>query len=143
MGCNPLARYDKYDPYSGGFRAQLAADFGTLSNSADLGKIWAVALNTSGKVIKAVASADTVGLMIVTMEKYAGDVVDIMTHGEIVDILQTTPWDNLGLLPAAGLDVYSATGGALNQTATSQKKVGFFVEPTRLVVRVATAGSGD
>jgi len=138
-----LARFDKYDPYSGGFRAALAADFGTLANGADLGKIWAVALNSSGKVIKAVASLDTVGLMILTMEKYAGEVVDIMTHGEIVDILQTTPWDNLGLQTVAGVDIFAVAGGGLNQTATAQKKVGFLVEPSRLVVRVATAGTGD
>lgn len=138
-----MARFDKYGPYTGGFRAALAADFGTLGNGADLGKIWAVGLNASGKIIKAVASLDCVGLMILTMEKYAGDVVDIMTAGEITDIAQVTPWDNLGVAPVAGADVYAVAGGGLNQTATAQKKVGFFVEPTRLIVRVATAGVGD
>lgn len=137
-----MARFDKYDPYSGGFRAPLAADFGTAGNAADLGKIWAVALNTSGRLIKAVASTDTVGLLVLTIERYALEVVDVMTHGEIADIAQVTPWDGLGLAPVGGAPVYAVAGGGLNQTATAQKKVGFFVEPTRLVVRVASAGTG-
>lgn len=133
-----MARYDKYDPYSGGFRAPLAADFGTGGNSADLGKIWAVGLNASGQIVKAVASADTVGLLVLTQERYAGQVVDVMTHGEIVDVGAS---DNV-TGGVAGGPIYAAPGGALNATATAQKKVGFFVEASRLIVRVPAAGTG-
>lgn len=133
-----------YEPYGGGFRAALAADFGTLANGADLGKVWAVALNGSGKVVKVNGTAgqthaDCVGLMILTMEKYAGDVVDIMTDGQIVDIAATDGIAN----PATGglVTVKSTNDGTLVTaqtltTATNYTQAGRFVEANRLVVRV-------
>ena len=53
-----MARYDKYDPISGGFRAPLAANL-TLTNGNFGPK--AVSLNSSGKVV--VGTAGTTGLV--------------------------------------------------------------------------------
>jgi hypothetical protein len=139
-----LARYDKYEPYAGGFRAKLAADFGTGGNGADLGKIWAVALNGSGNVVKVNATAgqthdQCVGVMILTQEKYAGDVVDVMTDGEIVDIQSTdgiaSPAAGGRVTVAAANDGSLATGATLT-AGTNYTIAGRFVEATRLVVRV-------
>ena len=142
-----MARYDKYDPYDGGFRAPLAADFGTLTNGADLGKIWAVSLDTNGKIVKVNATAgqtndQSCGVMILTMERYAGDVVDIMTDGEITDIQQTTPWDNMSAAVTAGSRYFVNTtnDGSLIKVAapvagTNYTLVGRTVESNRLIVR--------
>jgi hypothetical protein len=139
-----LARFDLYDPYDGGFRAPLAADFGTAGNAADLGKVWAVALNGTGKIVKVNATAgqthaDCCGLLVLTQEKYAGDVVDIMTDGQIADIGTT---DGI-VTPAAGgkVTVAAANDGSLAVAAaltagTNYTLVGRFVEATRLIVRV-------
>lgn len=139
-----MARYDKYEPYAGGFRAALAADFGTSTNGADLGKIWAVALNASGKIVKVNATAgqqaaDCCGLLILTQERYAGDVVDVMTDGEITDIGAS---DGIAS-PAAGLRVFVAAAndgslaGIASPTAgTNYTLVGRMPEANRLVVRL-------
>jgi hypothetical protein len=142
-----MARYDKYDPISGGFRAVLAADFATAAN---YGKVYAVRLNTSGQVVIGSAGATTgiVGVMVLTEARYAGDVVDIMTHGEITDINSATPFDNfsaatVATAAAAGTDYYGVPGtGMVDSTATGNKKIGWTVESRRLVVRVASAGTG-
>lgn len=143
-----MARYDKYDPISGGFRAALAADYTTAAN---FGKVHAVRLNASGQVVIGSSGANTgiVGVMVLTEAKYAGDVVDIMTHGEITDINTTaTPWDNFSAATVAGTavagtDYYGVPGtGLIDSTATGNKKIGWTVEARRLIVRVAAAGTG-
>jgi hypothetical protein len=138
-----LARYDKYDPYSGGFRAQLAADFGTAGNGAQLGQIYAVGLNTSGQVVKGAGNTGVVGLLVLTLEKYALDVVDVMTHGEIVDIATATPFDNfqtagVAALSTAGTKYYghAAADGALDTVVTANYAIGWTAERNRLIVRV-------
>jgi hypothetical protein len=141
-----MARYDKYDPISGGFRAPLAADFSTVAN---FGKVYAVRLNASGQVVIGSAGAQTgiVGVMVLTTAKFAGDAVDIMTHGEIVDISTATPFDNfsaatVATAPAAGTEYYGVPGtGMIDSTATANRKIGWTVEQKRLVVRVAPAGT--
>lgn len=137
-----MARYDKYDPISGGFRAPLAADFTTAAN---YGKVYAVRLNSSGQVVIGATGAQTgiVGLMVLTEARYAGDVVDIMTHGEITDLNTSSPFDNFAAAPVAGTEYYGvAADGTINATATGNKKVGWTVEAKRLVVRLAAAGTG-
>lgn len=134
-----MARYDKYDPIAGGFRAQLNADFalGTPVNGVfpNLGKVFAVGLNTSGKVVLGAGNAGVVGVLILTEQKFAGDVVDIMTHGEIVD-LANSDLDTGSV--AAGVKYFgeAATTGRLTATATANYAVGWTVEATRLVVRI-------
>lgn len=148
-GCSPLARFDKYDPISGGFRAPLAADFnaGTPVNGVypNFGKVYAVGLNASGQVTVGAIAADPgcVGVMILTSAKYAGDVVDIMTHGEIVDINTTaTPFDNFAVAgtptaAAAGKKYYGvAASGIIDTANTGNYAIGWTVEARRLIVRL-------
>lgn len=150
-----MSRYDKYDPKVGGFRAKLAANFGYTAsvpdrNHADLSKLFAAGLNTSGLVGKFGASFPVfAGVLILTMPKAAGDVVDIMTDGEIVDLVdaEILAGDTL----AAGQKLYAdpaVATGVLTAVATSNRLVGFTVELNattgfaRLVVRANLAGLG-
>ena len=120
------ARYDKYDGKVGGFRAALAADWA----ASNVGIPFAVTLDGNGRVVK-VAAADTAeGVLVIDGAKAAGDVVDVMTAGEIVDCE--------GL--AAGTVYYSKTDATLETAApaagANKVKIGRTVEATRLVVRV-------
>jgi hypothetical protein len=138
-----VSRYDKYDPMSGGFRAPLAANFGYTASlpdkaHADIGKLFAVALNASGQVVKLPSGAATqfAGVMILTLPKTAGDIVDIMTDGEIVEVADA---EIGGTATGPGLPVFTdpaAATGVLTMTfATNGLYVGRFVEAGRLVVR--------
>lgn len=77
-----MSRYDKYDPMVGNFRAPLAAAWGT---SEGLNKIFGVGLDTNGRVVKGAGNTGILGVLILTMARAAGEIVDIMTHGEIVE----------------------------------------------------------
>lgn len=145
-----MARYDKYDPISGGFRARLAAAL-TLTNGS-VGPV-AVSLNASGRVVVGTAGqSGLVGILVKNVAKgpvgrwdtslqagvpnpyapvgaQAGDVVDIMTDGDIVDLNTTT-------FPA-GSKIYAAADGTLSATGgTGKFLIGWTVEAGRLIVRV-------
>lgn len=144
-----MARYDKYDPISGGFRAKLAADL-TLDSDGEFGP-RAVSLNASGRVVVGTAGqSGLVGVLVKNAAKgpvgrwgtslagtpnpnapiaaLAGEVVDIMTNGEIVDIEGFNPGEKVF---AAADGTLSATGGA------GTVQVGYTVEANRMVVRVS------
>jgi len=118
-----MARFDKYNPVSGGSRAPLAAAY-TGAVAA-----LAVGLNSSGRVVAGAGQSGIVGVVAIPTNRAAGDVVDMMRSGEIVDFIG-----------AAGT-VYTAntTTGVISATAKSatQIPVGFTVEATRLVVNVS------
>jgi len=145
-----MARYDKYEPIAGGFRARLNAAL-TLTNGS-IGPV-AVSLNATGKVVVGTAGqSGMVGVLVKNAAKgpvgswgtnllggtpnayapvgaQAGDVVDIMTNGEIVD-LDTDDFP-------AGTRFYAAADGSLSATAAEGSiPVGWTVEAGRLVVRV-------
>lgn len=144
-----MARYDKYDPISGGFRAKLAAAL-TLTGGSFIG---AVSLNSAGRAVVGTAGqSGLVGIVVKNVARgpvgqwgtslaggtpnanapigaLAGDVVDVMTSGEIVDL------DPAVFL--AGIAVYATPAGALTATPTGNTKIGWTVEAGRLVVRVA------
>lgn len=117
-------RFDKYDPVSGGFRAPLDANY--TGATAAIG----VGLNNTGEVVVGAGNTGIVGVICLPYNKNAGDIVDVMTDGEIVEA---------GL--AAGR-VYTAntTTGVISNTAASatQTPIGFTVEANRLVVRRST-----
>lgn len=139
-----MARYDKYEPLTGGFRAALAADW----LDSDLNKVVAVSLDATGKVVKGTAGqsgfvgvvcltgrvVDVVGLASGTNykgSKKAGAIVDVMQDGEIVELT--------GL--AAGTSYYAlANGSGIASTPNTTAKVGWTVEATRLVVRCNVTG---
>ena len=146
-----MARYDKYDPISGGFRGLLGAAL-TLTNGG-IGPV-AVSLNASGRVVVGTAGqSGPVGILVKNVARgpvghwgtslsggtpnanapigaQAGDAVDIMTSGEIVD-----------LDPAvfvAGTKFYAAADGTLSATGgTGKVFVGYTVTAGRLIVRMA------
>lgn len=149
-----MARYDKYDPISGGFRAPLAADL-TFDAAGEFGP-KVVSLNASGRVVVGTAGqSGAVGVLVKNVPLYpnlgnipgavnagvpiggkAGDIVDIMTQGEIVDVALV-----------AGTAYYGASNGDLTATApaagTAGSKVGFTVEAGRLVVRFGSQATAD
>lgn len=118
-----MARIDKYEPRAGGFRAKLNAAFSTEGN---IGKPLAVSLNGSGRVVIGTAGqSGFVGIICLSGLRAAGDVIDVMTDGELVDAT--------GL--AAGTKYYAAADGTLS-TDDEDPIVGWTVEATRLVVRI-------
>lgn len=128
-----MSRYDKYDPYSGGFRAPLNAAIAAV----DVGKIYAVSINGSNRVIRTAiaATADIVGVICAVRPMNVGDMVDVMTAGEIVEALETA-----GTAFADGAKVYGHTDGTVDDTATTSKYLGQVVESQatgkRIVIRV-------
>lgn len=142
-------RYDKV-PDGGTFRAPLAADLSGLTASGSFGP-KGVALNASGQVVFGTTGANTaqIGVLVKNLPQYprmgnipgstnlavpiggkAGDIVDVMTHGEIVGIPGLT----------AGTTYYVDSTGALTTTGpatgVNATQIGFTVTADRLVVRV-------
>lgn len=121
-----MARYDKV---TRSFRAKLAADW----LDADVGIPRAVALDTTGKIVKSLGTTGIVGVLVddgvptagVLKGHKAGAVMDVMTHGEIVEVASL----------AAGTAYYAGADGVLDTTNTDAR-VGHTVEATRLVVNV-------
>lgn len=131
-----MARFDKYDPFSGGFRGVLNAAIAAV----DVGKVYAVAVNGSNRVIRTgiSATADIAGVICAVRPMAAGDPIDVMTAGEIVEVLETA-----GTALADGAKVYGHLDGTIDDTATTSKYVGQVVEATgsvtngkRVVIRV-------
>ena len=119
-----MARIDKYEPLSGGFRANLAA------NWAGQAAPVAVSLDANGRVVIGAGTPLTqVGIICKPDAAVAGSPVDIMTDGELVEA---------GLVAGT---VYYANGttGALETSApaagANKLRVGHTVEASRLVVR--------
>jgi TusA-related sulfurtransferase len=125
-----VSRYDKYDPYDGGFRARLNAAL----TSANVGKIYAVSINTSGRVvIGGTGLIDIRGLICPTEPMAIGAAIDVMTDGEIAEATTTA-----AAAFTAGALVYCHTDGTVDAVATAGKAIGFTVELNRLIVRVPT-----
>lgn len=122
-----MSRFDKYDPYDGGFRARLNAAIA----AANAGKIYAVSINASGRVvIGGTGLVDIRGLICATEAMPAGAAIDVMTDGEIGDATNTA-----GTAFTAGL-VYCHADGTVDSVSASGKAIGFTVELSRLIVRV-------
>lgn len=125
-----MARIDKYDPHVGGFRARLAADWIT----GDKGAIIGVSLDANGRVVKGAGTQGIVGICVLQNlnKAKAGDMVDVMTDGELVEVTGLT-----GQGP--GKKVYMAANGTISATVPAAGvngyKLGQMVETDRLVVR--------
>lgn len=124
-----MARYDKYEPLSGGFRAPLAADW----LLADLNKVIGVGLNASGQVVKGAGNTGVIGAIVLSKVIKAGKIVDVMQDGECVDM-------DINHTLTAGTKYYFDATGALVAGAPAAGVngvlAGWTVENTRLVVRV-------
>lgn len=118
-----MARYDKYEPLAGGFRAPLAADW----LEADLNKVVGIGIDANGGVVKGAGTTGVVAVLILTKVRKAGEIVDNMSDGEIVELAGTP-----------GKSYYSTAAGVVSSTsAVGSTKVGHTVEGDRLIVRVA------
>lgn len=129
-----MSRFDKYDPVSGGFRAKLNAAIAAV----DVGKVYAVAINGSNRVIRTGigAAADIAGVICAVRPMDVAEAVDVMTHGEIVEALTTG-----GVEFTDGALIYGHLDGTIDNTATAGKVVGRVVEDPagtgrRVIVRV-------
>lgn len=138
------ARYDKYDGVSGGFRARLASAMTATSgpgSTTQVGVPIAMGLNSSGLAVPGAGATGVIGVTVVDSAKAIGDVVDIMTNGEIVDL------DEAVFDP--GVIYYGATTGAVNTTntgarlgvTTGDKSVTDGTIRSRLVVRAVPLGT--
>lgn len=116
-----MARFDKVDSTVGMHRAPLSAD----ADKADFDKVLAVGINASGQaVLKAASNSGFVGVTICDRTKRrAGQIQDIMSHGEIVECE--------GL--AAGTKYYVQANGTIS-SVRSAIYVGYTIEADRLVV---------
>jgi hypothetical protein len=129
------SRFDKYDPFDGGFRARLNAAL----LSTDVGVIRAVCINTSGRVVIGSVGGgglvDIRGLICPTEPMPVGAAIDVITDGEIAQATMTA-----GTAFTAGALVFAHADatGTVDATATAGKAVGFTVELNRLVVRCST-----
>lgn len=133
-----MARYDKYDPISGGFRAPLAA----AVLQAAVGVPVGMGLNGQGLAVVGQGTVGVTGVFVPDKPMAVGEIADIMTAGEIVDL------DEAAYDP--GATYYAATTGVISATNTG-RKVGFTVGDkslttgairSRLVVRVASPATG-
>lgn len=127
-----MSRYDKYEPFAGGFRARLNAAIVL----ADVGKIRCVSINASGRVVIGTAGTllDIRGVICPTEPMAAGAAIDVMTDGEINDATETA-----GTAFTGGALVYAHIDGTVDDTAASGKAIGWTVETTRVVMRCSTA----
>ena len=119
------AQFDKYEPYANGFRALLNDKFDTKD---DFGTPFGVGLTANGRVVIGGGATGIKGVLILSIKKPAGAVVDIMTSGEIT-----------GFTGTPGTNYYAdPTTGEISDTDAEDKVyVGHTVEADRLVVRTA------
>jgi hypothetical protein len=132
-----MARVDKYDPITGGFRADVALDV----LDADLGKLYAYGLDSTGKAVKGAGQSGCLGVWV--FNDKPGRVgplreiqrQDIMREGCVTDFGPTAgvPGTDFGV---AGTKYFAnATTGAISATGgTGTYYVGATVEPDRLEV---------
>lgn len=115
-----MPRFDKVEPKGGSFRAPL--NFAIASG--DVGTVVGVGLDANGRCVKGAGTSGVVGVICPSRVMAAGEPIDVMTSGEIVDTSLT-----------AGARYYAdAVTGVLNTTNTNAK-VGFTVQTWRLIVR--------
>lgn len=126
-----MARFDKYEPHVGGFRAPLAADRAKTS----AGNPLAVGLDANGRVVAGAGNTGILGLLVLTQDKKTGDIVDVMTSGEIVEMITVAAGSVVTAADATG--VVDATAPGAGRT-----RVGWTVEATRLIVRMPNRTPG-
>lgn len=138
-----MARYDKYEPFANGYRARLAANFAYTASlpdfvHADLNKVWSVGLSNTGLVVFNAAIAAVRGVLILSRPKAVGDVVDVMTSGEILDFVLAN-----GSAAAAGTEYFAAAAGSYGTAApgagVNGTSIGWTTTADRLIVRVQKA----
>jgi hypothetical protein len=129
-----MGRYDKYDPKAGGFRAILAADF----DPGNREKVLGAGLDTDGRAVIGAGHTGVIGVLVLTKARKAGEVVDIMTSGEIVEFGPSDAGSKPGVdFGDPGTEYFSDDHGLVTSTsAAGSVSIGFTAEGQRLIVRV-------
>lgn len=117
-----MSRIDKYDSKDGGFRAPL----GFALPAGDIGLAIGVGLDATGRVVRGGGNTGIKGVLVLTMAKAVGDIVDVMTDGELVEFPGV-----------AGTNYYAVVATGVIGTTNTDTYVGCTVEGSRLVVRSA------
>lgn len=132
-----MARYDKYDPISGGFRAPLAA---AITAPADIGVPRAVGIDVNGRVVFGAGASGIIGILVADQAKAANEIVDVMTSGEIVDLDETAFDPGVKYLGQAASGLINTTaGGTPVGCVIRDTAITTGVVRTRLVVRIAAS----
>lgn len=124
-------RFDKYGPVTGGFRAPLAAGIVL----ADVSKIQGVSINGAGAVVVG-GAAETAIIGVICPHKVfaAGDIIDVMTHGEIVEASTSA---GTAFTAGAIVKVVGTTGAiAAGVAGAGERVIGRMIELDRMVVRI-------
>jgi hypothetical protein len=132
-----MARIDKGDPMVSTFRVDVAADF----LDANIGKLFAWGLDSSGKAVIGAGASGLVGVWVVNDKPgRVGPLrevqrIDLMRMGCVTDFGPTagTPGVTFGV---AGTKYYAHADGTIDATATAGTYVGTTVEPDRLEVNI-------
>lgn len=133
-----MARIDKY---CDGFRAPLAAAFTGGTNGVDFGKVICVGLNANGQVTASAPASGYLGVMVLHESFTAGEQVDVMDRGEIVEFDQEFNAPTGAATSGTTYYADSTTNdGQFFTTApaagVNAVKIGTTVEDDRLIVRV-------
>jgi hypothetical protein len=122
-----MARFDKVNPISGSYRAPL----GFQPVAADLGKIYSIDINGSGQVIKSVDGTACRGVICLSSMINTGKPIDVMTDGEIVDVVAADGITGLG----AGVLMKAGAAGIVTNAGVGMP-LGWFVQNWRLAIRL-------
>lgn len=122
-----MSRFDKVEPLGGSFRAPL----GFAPVLGDVGKVYAVDIDGSGRVIKSVDGTGCRGVIVLSSLGVIGRPIDVMQDGEIVDCIDADGFTGR----AAGAYMKAGAAGIVT-TAGTGKSIGWFVQNWRLVVRL-------
>lgn len=118
-----MARFDKYDPKDGGFRAPLGFAIAAEAVGTPVG----VGIDANGVAMAGAGATGVVGVICPSSPMNVGDAVDVCTDGEIVDLTGF----------AAGDQLYAAVADGVISTTNTGTRLGFTVQAWRFVVRVA------
>jgi len=131
-----VSRYDKYEPKAGGYRATLAADWPDDKVEHAVG----VGHDAAGRLVIGAGVTGVRGVVVLTKARKAGEVVDVMTSGEIVEFGPSDAGSDAGIdLGVAATKYYAATNGEITATSAAGKfYVGHTTRGDRLIVRVSS-----
>jgi hypothetical protein len=134
-----ISRFDKYSNISGGFRGKLKVAF-TVTTALDKERIFGVSVEAAtGLIVIGGVAAAIRGIVNIRESKAAGQMVDIMTAGEVIDQFFLNDGSTATVL---GTTYYvDNVTGALTATSTSNKSVGVRVvddigDKGRMIVRI-------
>lgn len=142
---NDISRFDKYDPISGGFRAKLKLAFVVTGatpaiTAVNKERIFGVSIEAAtGLVLIGGAIGAVRGVVNIREDKAAGDIVDVMTSGEIINF----HFLNDGTTPSVLGTPYHADAatGAPTTVSAANKGIGVLIADSvagrnRLIVRM-------